>query len=87
VTPGIKLGWAFFGLIVVVMLGYGLTRGVYVGSTTKYNSGIGSKPYYSYHCRYLYADGVRLKFGGGTGATPEEAADDDTHCPFLANDN
>jgi len=56
---GLKLGWSFFGLIVVVMLSYGLTRGLYVGSTTQYNAGVGANTaYYSYHCKYLYADRV-----------------------------
>jgi hypothetical protein len=83
-SAGIKLGWAVFAVLVILLLGYGLTRGIFFGSTTRYHSG--NSAYYSYECRYLYADGFRLRWGGGTGHTPEEAADDGSYCPFLANE-
>ena len=84
-TAGIKLGWAFFGLVVVLLLGYGLTRGIFVGSTTEYHASMGG--FYSYKCRYLYPDGVRVKFGGGTGKTPNEAkASSDGFCPLLGSE-
>lgn len=87
-SAGIKLGWAFFGLFVVLLLGYGLTRGIFFGTTTRYHSSSPGIPsHYSYECRYLYADGLRLKWGGGTGPTPDAAAEDGSYCPFLATEN
>ena len=83
-SAGIKLGWAFFGLFVVLLLGYGLTRGIFLGSTTKFHAKTSGNGFYSYECRYLYADGRRLKWGGGVGDTPGDAADDGAYCPFLA---
>ena len=32
----VKLGWAFFCLLLIAPLGYGLTRGVYVGSEVQF---------------------------------------------------
>jgi len=79
-TAGVKLGWAFFSLVVVFLLGYGLTRGIFVGSTTEYEASMGG--FYFYNCRYLYPDGVRVKFGGMIGATPNEAIAN-ADCPLL----
>ena len=85
-TAGIKLGWAFFGLVVVLLLGYGLTRGIFVGSTTEHHASMGG--FYSYNCRYLYPDGVRVKFGNGTGKMPNEAkASSYGFCPLLGSEH
>ena len=84
-TIGVKLGWAFFCLVVVFLFGYGLTRGIFVGSTTEYEASMGG--FYFYNCRYLYPDGVRVKFGGGTGKTPKEAKESwGGVCPLLGSD-
>ena len=81
-SAGVKFGWAFFGLLVFSLFGYGLTRGIFVGSTTEYQASMGG--FYTYNCRYLYPDGVRLRFGGGTGKTPEEAIISSRGvCPLL----
>lgn len=86
-SAGIKLGWAFFALIVVLLLSYGLTRGIFFGSTTQFHpKSPGIPDFYSYECRYLYADGFRLKWSGGTGATPQ-AASEDSFCPLLASES
>lgn len=85
-SAGVKLGWAFFGLLAVLLFGYVLTRGLFVGSTTKFNPSSSGRGFYSYECRYLYPDGVRLKWGGGTGASPEEASNDGGYCPLLASE-
>ena len=83
-TAGAKLGWATFSLVVVFLFGYGLTRGIFVGSTTEYEASMGG--FYFYNCRYLYPDGVRVRFGGGTGKTPNEAeASSDGFCPLLGS--
>jgi hypothetical protein len=65
-----------------LLLGYGLTRGIFVGSITEYQPSMGG--FYTYNCRYLYSDGVRLRFGGGTGKTPDEAIISSSGvCSFL----
>ena len=83
-TIGVKLGWAFFCLVVVFLFGYGLTRGIFVGSTTEYEASMGG--FYFYNCRYLYPGGVRVRFGGGTGKTPSEAeASSPSFCPLFGS--
>jgi hypothetical protein len=59
-------GWAFFGLVAVVLIGYVLNRGLYVGSSIGQTAwqvqgptGKAVEPYYSKHCHYLYFNGVR----------------------------
>jgi hypothetical protein len=80
-SAGIKLGWAFFGLLVALLFGYGLTRGIFVGSMTEYQASMGG--FYTYNCRYLYPDGVRLRFRG-VGKSPEEAMISSSGiCPLL----
>ena len=76
------VGWAFFGFAVLVVIFYGLSLGIFVGSSTKYNTSKGGGDFYSLECRYLYLSGVRTIWGGGTGLTPEEAAHDG-FCPTF----
>ena len=84
-TASVKLRWVFFGLVVVALLGYGPARGIFVGSTTEYEASMGG--FYFYNCRYLYPDGVRIKYGGGTGKTPNEAKVSwGGFCPLLGSD-
>jgi hypothetical protein len=81
-TVGIKLSSAFFGLVLVILLGYGLTRGIFVGSTTEYVASMGGL--YYHNCRYLYPNGVRARFGGVIGQRPNEVdASSDRFCPLL----
>ena len=56
-----RIGWAFFALAVVALLGYGLNRGVYVGSRIVQGQ-MGQAPYatptFGKQCRYLFISGV-----------------------------
>jgi hypothetical protein len=68
-------GWVFFALVVVVLAGYVLKRGIYIGYTmTSYRVGK--------HCRYLHLDGTdEVSVAGSfTRNTPTE-----TECPPLKN--
>ncbi len=76
------VGWAFFSLAVFVVAFYGLSLGIFIGSETEYNVSNGSQNFYALECRYLYLSGIRKVFGGGTGHTPEEAANDG-FCPTF----
>jgi hypothetical protein len=58
--------WVFFTLATLVLIGYVLSRGVYVGSYIGQTAwdvqgpkGKVKQPYYSKHCHYLYFNGVR----------------------------
>ena len=56
------VGWAFFGLAVLVLAGYVLNRGIFIGSdvrqsTFKYRDG-SSEQQYVKHCRYLHFTGI-----------------------------
>ena len=76
-----RLGWAFFALVVVVLAGYVLNRGIYIGYTmTSYR--VGDRTFSLKNCRYLHLNGtdevsVADSF---TGNTPAE-----TECPPLKN--
>jgi len=52
-----RLGWAFFALVVILLAGYVLNRGIYIGNTmTSYR--IGDRTYFLKHCRYLHLKGA-----------------------------
>ena len=53
--------WALVGLAVVLLVGYGLNRGVLVGSRieTARLSDDYPVPFYKKHCRYLFFNGVQ----------------------------
>jgi hypothetical protein len=54
-------GWVLFGLAAIVLAGYGLNRGIYVGSrieTARLSSDY-PVPFYKKHCRYLFFNGVQ----------------------------
>lgn len=53
--------WALLGLAIVLVLGYGLNRGVLVGSRieTARLSDEYPVPFYKKHCRYLFFNGVQ----------------------------
>ena len=53
--------WALLGLAVVLLVGYGLNRGVLVGSRieTARLSDDYPVPFYKKHCRYLFFTGVQ----------------------------
>jgi hypothetical protein len=56
------IGWAFFALAVVVLAGYVLNRGLYVGSTID-GRFINGNASYRQRCHYLYLNGVRDESG------------------------
>jgi hypothetical protein len=67
-------GWALSGLAVIVLAGYGLNRGVYVGSkieTAKLSDDY-PVPFYKKHCRYLFFTGVQQVWTSSE-STREEA--------------
>ncbi|RXH05193.1 hypothetical protein [Bradyrhizobium vignae] len=59
------VGWAFFGLIVVLVIGYLLNQGVYVGSSIEMVGSFNSdgQPAYRKRCTYLYLNGTRVEEG------------------------
>jgi hypothetical protein len=66
--------WALFGLAVVMLVGYGLNRGVLVGSRieTARLSDVYPVPFYKKHCRYLFFTGVQQVWTSSE-STREEA--------------
>ena len=53
--------WALFGLAIVILVGYGLNRGVLIGSRieTARLSDNYPVPFYKKHCRYLFFNGIQ----------------------------
>lgn len=52
------VGWAFFGLVVLLVAWHFLERGIFIGSSVQ----MIHRPYgeaYVHKCQYLYIDGVR----------------------------
>jgi hypothetical protein len=66
--------WALLGLAVVLLCGYGLNRGVLVGSRIEAArlSDDYPVPFYKKHCRYLFFTGVQQVWTNSE-ATREEA--------------
>lgn len=85
-SPAIKLGWAFFALIIVALIGYLLTRGTFIGTTVTTERLSDGQVYYARRCRYLYASGVRLTLSGGDSTAFEEAKVAG-YCPLLSPSN
>ena len=68
------IGWVVLGLVVVALAGYGLNRGVLVGSkieTAKLSDDY-PVPFYKKHCRYLFFTGVQQVWTSSE-STREEA--------------
>jgi hypothetical protein len=60
-----SVGWAFFGLAVVVLIGYVLNRGIFIGSDIQpdvYATSKGVGVQYKKYCRYLHFTGIREDF-------------------------
>lgn len=86
-----NVGWAFFGLIVIVLASYALNKGLFIGSSTEVfdeNNRKCADPwpcndvhrtFYRQTCRYLYLTGIE-RDEGWRGQTREEASH---HCPLL----
>ncbi len=55
------VGWAFFGLAVLVLAGYVLNRGIFIGSDVRssvHTSSTGYVTLFQKHCRYLHFTGT-----------------------------
>ena len=73
------VGWAFFGLIVIVLIFYVLNRGVYVGSEINNYLSDGS-PLFHKDCRYFHLSGISKVYAGGNRDRREA---EDYFCPPL----
>jgi hypothetical protein len=75
-------GWVVLGLVVVALVGYGLNRGIYVGSRieTARLSYEYPVPFYKKHCRYLFFNGIEQVWTASE-STREEA--ENTSCAPL----
>jgi hypothetical protein len=69
-------GWALFGVAIIILAGYGLNRGILVGSRVESArlSDDYPVPFYKKHCRYLFFNGIQQVWTGST-STREEAED------------
>jgi hypothetical protein len=54
------VGWVFLGLVVIVLVFYMLSRGIYIDSTMEYlGYEGGAKPNYLRTCNYLFFNGIQ----------------------------
>ena len=80
-----SIGWLVFGLAVIVLIGFLLNRGLYVGSTIDVSMRQGEgKSLYSKSCRYLHLDGVHGITNQGL-ESPSREASESTPCALLDN--
>ncbi len=78
-----SLGWLIFGLAIIVLLGFLLNRGVYVGSAIDVSMRQGEGKFlYSKSCHYLYLDGMRNISAGSE--TPSREGAQAISCALLA---
>jgi hypothetical protein len=76
-------GWLVLGLAVIVLFGYLLNRGLYIGSSIDVSTRQGEGKFlYSKSCRYLHLDGVRGMTNGSETSSREGA--EAVPCPLLA---
>jgi hypothetical protein len=79
-----SFGWPLFALAVIVVAGYLLSRGLYIGSTIDVSMRQGEGKFlYSKNCRYLYLTGVRDVTGGSE--TPSREGAESTSCALLGS--
>jgi hypothetical protein len=79
-----SLAWLIFGLTIVVLIGFLLSRGLYVGSAIDVSMRQGEGKFlYSKSCHYLYLNGVH-DIGTGSETPSREGAKAIT-CTLLAN--
>jgi hypothetical protein len=79
-----SVGWAFFGLAVVMNVVYLLNRGVYIGDAFGRD---GSGHYYRV-CKYLHLTGISITFAQNAfGQTYDDAPAQDLFCPPLKSSN
>jgi hypothetical protein len=80
-----SFGWLFLGLAALVLGGYLLNSGLYIGSTIDVSMRQGEgKPLYTKSCRYLYLDGVRGVTNFGLESPSRDGAES-TSCALLGN--
>jgi len=89
-----KLGWAFFGICSVVLVGYAFHRGIRIGKHISYTldepsydcTDIACSPVagYKLYCTYWTSSGTFRESGGLTYATYKEA-DEHSSCGMLRN--
>ena len=77
--------WALLGLAAVLLLGYGLNRGILVGSRieTARLSDAYPVPFYKKHCRYLFFTGIQQVWTTSE-STREEA--ENSSCATLKHE-
>ena len=69
------VSWTFFGLIVIALIIYAFSRGIFIGSEVVFLKMSDGSGWYTYQCRYLYLTGIRRHLDPAIMApSPEEAA-------------
>jgi hypothetical protein len=77
-------GWALVALAIIALIGYGLSRGVYIGSTIDVSTRQGEGKFlYSKSCRYLFLDGVHDIAGSAETLSREDS--ERAPCALLGN--
>ena len=79
------VGWAFFGLAVLILIICALSLGIFVGSEETFHPGDQFHRYYSHTCRYLYLTGIRRVSGGVMPADTAEEAAANGFCPVFGS--
>ena len=87
-----KVAWAVFGLCCVVLVGYALHRGLYIGKHIQYSLGAsyecnqegtcGNVPGYKLYCKYWTVHGTFTEDGGFAYPTYDEVAEH-SHCRMF----
>lgn len=82
------VGWAFFGLTILIVVVLMLNLGILVGSVETLNySGHPNRQSYSHTCKYLYPTGVRhVSSRNGVFDTAEQSSSYGS-CPVLGISN
>jgi hypothetical protein len=69
------VSWTFLGLIVIALIIYAFSLGIFIGSEAVFLKMSDGSGWYTYQCRYLYLTGVRRRLDPGIVApSPAEAA-------------
>jgi hypothetical protein len=81
-----SLGWPVLGLAVVLLAGYSLNRGVYVGSTIDVSMRQGEGKFlYSKSCHYLFLNGIHYVTTGSESPSREDV--EAASCAPLGSSN
>jgi hypothetical protein len=79
------VSWAFLGLAVIVLIGYLLNQGIYIGAEVAPYYREGKLSHYYKHCRYLYFSGIRSVPSPPNSENREEV--EKRFCAPLGNSN